>query len=280
MKAMADIDIDEIEVRLLLDAIYARYGYDLRNYAPASLRRRVRVALSRSGFASLGELQHALLTDGAVFASVLDDLTVRVTDMFRDPSFYRAFRSQVVPHLRPYPLLRVWHAGCASGEEVYATAIVLREEGLYDRTQLYATDLSPSALQHAKIGIYEAKRAGAFTENYRRSGGQADFSAYYTAAYDRIAMIEPLRRNLLCFEHDLVSDQAFGEMQAIFCRNVLIYFGVDLKREVIRKLAASLRPGGFLCLGRGERLSIADLSFGFSEFDREERIYRYDGAAA
>jgi chemotaxis protein methyltransferase CheR len=271
-------EVEDIEVRLLLEAIYLRYGYDLRGYAPSSIRRRVHAALARSGFAKLTDLQHALVRESSVFANVLEDLTVRVTEMFRDPSFYRAFRNEVVPHLRTYPLLRVWHAGCASGEEVYATAIVLREAGLFERTQLYATDLSPLALQAAKLGVYPAKLVKEFAENYRGSGGSRDFAEYYTEGYDAIAMTEALRRELLFFEHDLVSDQAFGEMQVVFCRNVLIYFDADLKHSVIRKFAESLRPGGFLCLGRGEKLTERDLELGFSEFERDERIDRYEGA--
>jgi chemotaxis protein methyltransferase CheR len=271
-------ELDDIEVRLLLEAIYLRYGYDLRAYAPGSIRRRVHAALAKSGFSKLSDLQHVLVRESSVFASVLEDLTVRVTEMFRDPSFYRAFRNDVVPRLRTYPLLRIWHAGCASGEEVYATAIVLREAGLFERTQLYATDLSPAALQAAKLGVYPAELLREFTENYRESGGSGDFAEYYTEGYDAIAMTEALRRELLFFEHDLVSDQAFGEMQVVFCRNVLIYFDADLKHSVIRKFAESLRPGGFLCLGRGEKLTARDLELGFSEFDRDERIYRYDGA--
>jgi chemotaxis protein methyltransferase CheR len=270
-------EIDDIEVRLLLEAIYLRYGYDLRGYAPGSIRRRVHAALAKSGFAQLTELQHAVIRDGSVFARVLEDLTVRVTEMFRDPSFYRALRAAVIPLLRTYPLLRVWHAGCASGEEVYATAIVLRESGLLDRAQIYATDLSASALQAAKLGVYPAKLLREFATNYRESGGSSDFGEYCTEGYDGIAMTEALRRGLLFFEHDLVSDQAFGEMQVVFCRNVLIYFDAALKHAVIRKFAQSLRPGGFLCLGRGEKLTDRDLELGFSAFDVEERIYRFDG---
>jgi chemotaxis protein methyltransferase CheR len=276
---MTDVDerVEELEIALLLEAIYRRYGYDLRGYAPSSLRRRVRLALTRSGLSDLGALQHALLTDPALFARVLEGLTVRVTAMFRDPPFYRALRERVVPHLRPYPLLRVWHAGCASGEEVYASAILLREEGLYDRAQVYATDISQGALQEARRGVYPGERLDTFRANYEAAGGKGDFRRYVTEAYEQLAMVEPLKRNLLFFHHDLVSDDVFGEMQLVFCRNVLMYFDEALKQRVVDKLVRSLRPGGFLCLGSGEQLPLVDRGLGFIPFVPEERIYRYAG---
>jgi chemotaxis protein methyltransferase CheR len=268
-------DVEDLEIRLLLEGIHERYGYDLRNYAPASMRRRVLAALSRSGCESLGALQHLVLSDAGAFARVLDDLTVRVTEMFRDPSFYRAFRERIVPHLRTYPVVRVWHAGCASGEEVYATAILLSEEGLYERAQLFASDLSGTALAQARQGTYDAAQLGDAVRNHRDGGAKRDFAAYCTEAYGQFTMSDTLRRNVFFFQHDLVSDQAFGEMQVVLCRNVLIYFDADLKHRVVTKLAASLRPGGFLCLGSGERLPRSCLDLGLVEHDASERIYRY-----
>jgi chemotaxis protein methyltransferase CheR len=268
-------DAEGIEVRLLLEAIHARYGFDLREYAMSSMRRRVRAALARSGLRHLGELQHLILRDPGSFPSVLDDLTVRVTEMFRDPGFYRALRERVLPILRTYPLLKVWHGGCSSGEEAYASAILLEEAGLYERSQIYATDLNPAVLEQARQGVYSAERFQGFAENYARCGGSA-LSSYCTLAYDQVALREALKRNILFFQHDLVSDHVFGEMNVIFCRNVFIYFSPPLREKVLRKFAQSLCPGGFLCLGGGERLpSVDDLPF--SEFAREERIYRYEG---
>jgi chemotaxis protein methyltransferase CheR len=273
--------VDPIEVRLFLEAIYAKYGYDLRGYAPASMRRRVLAALAKSGLDNLGELQHRILHDSALFASVLEDLTVRVSEMFRDPIFYRSFRARVVPLLRTYPLLKIWHAGCASGEEAYAMAIVLTEEGLYDRAQIYATDMSPQALEQAKQGVYSVEHLQTFRENYESSGGQKSLDAYYTAAYGRIALRESLRKNILFFQHNLATDHVFGEMHVICCRNVLLYFGTALRDLVLRKLADSICMGGFLCLGLSERLPLT-LSFTrggavtrFGEFAPLERIYRY-----
>jgi chemotaxis protein methyltransferase CheR len=268
-------DVEEIEIRLLLEAIHARYGYDLRGYRREAMRRRVKGALARSGAASLGELQHRVLTEPRLFAEVLDALTVQVTDMFRDPGFYRRFREEVVPVLRSYPEIKIWHAGCASGEEVYTSAILLEEAGLLERSQIYATDLSPGAVARAREGIYRAEKTSAFAQNYAAAGGRGSFADYYATAYDRIALREPLRRNLVFFQHDLVSDHAFGEMQVIFCRNVLIYFGPELRAHVLGKLGRGLCHGGFLCLGQSERLAESDRGPVFTELPGDARIYRH-----
>lgn len=266
-------DVDEIEAQLFLEAIYLRYGYDLRDYAAASLRRRLTTALSKSRFADLGQLQHAILHDPVLFATVLDDLTVRVSEMFRDPEFFRSFRANVVPLLRTYPLLRIWHVGCATGEEAYSMAILLSEEGLYDRTQIYATDLNSQAILHAKQGFYSAAQLKSFTNNYQQAGGAAALSDYYTAAYDRIAIRDSLRRNILFFQHNVVSDHTFGEMHAVLCRNVLIYFGARLRHEVATKLVTSLCHGGFFCLGSSERVARGE-DLDLAEFIAGDRIYR------
>jgi chemotaxis protein methyltransferase CheR len=266
-------DTDEIEMRLVLEAINARYGYDFRDYSPETMHRRVRAALARSGANNFGLMQHRLLTEPDFFAALLDDLTIQITEMFRDPDFYLAFREQVVPTLRTYPQLKIWHAGCATGEEVYATAILLREENLYDRTQIYATDMSGRAVEHAKEGIYAGAQAELFSENYRQSGGKSALAKYYSAAYGHIAMHEELKRNIVFFQHDLVSDYALGEMQVVFCRNVLIYFGEKLRARALGVFADSLCRGGFLCLGASERISPSSAD-SFSDFAGVRRIYR------
>ena len=273
-----DKGIEEIEVRLVLEAINARYGYDFRDYSPESMRRRVQAAMAHSGAENLGILQHRLLTEPEFFASLLDDLTVQVSEMFRDPAFYSAFREQVVPILRTYPQLKIWHAGCAMGEEVYATAILLSEENLYDRTQIYATDMSGRAVQQAREGIYPASQAGLFSDNYSQSGGKRRLGDYYSSAYGRIAVHEKLKRNVVFFQHDLVSDYALGEMQVVFCRNVLIYFGETLRQRVLGVFADSLCRGGFLCLGGSERVSPARADL-FADFVTAERIYRRRGSS-
>lgn len=276
---IGDDEVQEIELRLILEAIYARYGYDLRDYARASMRRRLIAAMQRTGAKHLGELQHRLLTEPDLFVSVLDDLTVQVTEMFRDPAFYRSFRATVVPHLRTYPQIKVWHAGCATGEEVYATAIVLAEEDLYDRTQIYATDLSVRALERAREGVYPAGQAVAFAANHQQAGGKEPFDKYCSQAYDRISIKDTLRRNVVFFQHDLVSDHVLGEMQVIFCRNVLIYFSRPLQQRVLVKLAQGLSRGGFLCLGSSERIPENGDGGQFVAHDPQARIYRCRGAA-
>jgi len=275
--APARDDVTTIEVRLLLEAIYERYGYDLRGYAASSIGRRVHVALARSGLPDLGALQHRVLTDPDAFARVLGDLTVQVTGLFRDPDFYRAIRERVVPMLRTYPLINVWLAGCATGEEAYSMAILLRDEGLYERSQIYATDLSAAALERAKEGVFPAEDLAAIVDGYGRSGGGGTLEAHATVAYGQLAIKESLRRNILFFQHDLVSDHVFGEMQVVFCRNVLIYFGHALRDRVMRKLRESLCSGGFLCLGASERMA-AECREPFSELAPNERIYRRKGA--
>ncbi|HKP61271.1 MAG TPA: protein-glutamate O-methyltransferase CheR [Polyangiales bacterium] len=265
---------EEVEIRALLESIHARYGYDLRDYAPDSMRRRVLACLSKSGLPHLGELQHQLLHRPELFSQVLDDLTVRVSDMFRNPELYRLFRERVVPILRSYPLLRIWLAGCASGEEAYSCAILLSEEQLYDRAQIYATDLSSHALEQAKLGVYRADRLRGFRENYQRAGGRSQFERYCTLAYEHLAMAESLRRNIVFFQHDLTHDQVFGEMHVIFCRNVMIYFGQPLRERVLEKFEQSLCSGGFLCLGDSEQLARATRARSFAEFALPERVYR------
>jgi chemotaxis protein methyltransferase CheR len=267
------IDIEELEIRLLLDAIHARYGYRFQDYAQSSMRRRVRAALARSGLPHLGDLQHKLLADPEFFARLLDDLTVRVSDLFRDPPFYREWREAVVPLLRTYPLLKIWHAGCASGEEVYSTAILLSEEKLYERAQMYATDMSATALEMAREGVYPQKRAADFASNYREGGGQRELGDYFSHAYDRMVVREELRRNIVFFQHDLSSEQALGEMHVVFCRNVLLYFGSELRARALTTFSECLARGGFLCLGMNESLP-AEFSGEFAEFRGRERIYR------
>ena len=269
----SEIDVEELEIRLLLDAIHARYGYRFQDYARSSMRRRVRAALARSGLPHMGELQHKLLADPEFFARLLDDLTVRVSELFRDPPFYQQWRAGVVPLLRTYPLLKIWHAGCASGEEVYSTAIVLAEEKLSDRSQLYATDMSPTALEMAREGVYSENRSQEFAHNYREGGGQHELGDYFSHAYGRMVVREELRRNIVFFQHDLTSDQALGEMHVVFCRNVLLYLGTELRARALTTFSGCLARGGFLCLGMNESLP-AEFHREFTEFRGRERIYR------
>lgn len=271
-----EAETEEIEIRLLLEAISLKYGYDLRDYAAEPMRRRIRAAKIRSGAAHLGEMQHRLLVNPEFFADLLNQLTVQVSEMFRDPPLYVALRERVLPILRTYPELRVWHAGCASGEEVYTTAVLMEEEGLHERTQIYATDLSATAIERARDGIYSESQAVAFSTNYENAGGKGLFEAYCSRAYGSIAMRESLRKQLVFFQHNLVSDYALGEMHVIFCRNVLMYFGHELRCRVLKMFAKGLCRGGFLCVGGSERLP-KELGSVFEEFDGANGIYRFRG---
>lgn len=268
--------LEALEIRLLLEAIAARWGYDLREYAAPSLRRRILAALGALGAPHLGELQHRIIHEHDTFARLIDNLMVGVTELFRDPALYLALRADVVPLLRTYPFLKIWHAGCSSGEEAYSSAILLQEEGLSERTQIYATDLSQRAIEHGKEGLYPASDLLSFARNHRAAGGISDPADWITAAYDHVAMRDVLRKQILFFQHDLVSDRVFGEMHVVFCRNVLIYFTPQLRRRVLDKFAETLCPGGFLCLGSSEQLSGSSADPRFVPFRQRERIYRYE----
>jgi len=270
---LAEADLEALEVRPLLSAIHAKYGYRFIDYAESSMRRRVYAALMRSGLPHLAELERKILLDPSFFASLVDEFTVRASDLFRDPAFFRAFRQRLVPILRTYPMLKIWHAGCASGEEVYTTAILLAEENLYERAQIYATDVSPKALELAQAGVYAEERAAPFERNYLESGGKRSLSAYLGRAHGRMAVCETLRQNVVFFQHDLTTDHGLGEMHVVFCRNVLLYFGSSLRERVLSTFAGCLDRAGFLCLGMNEGLSaIAKASF--ADFAARERIFR------
>lgn len=274
---MQEPQVEELEIRLFLEAINAQYGYDFRDYASPSMQRRVRAVLTKSGVAHLGELQHQLIRSPQQFTWVLGLLTIHVTDLFRDPKFYLAFRERVVPILRTYPQIKIWNAGCATGEEVYSMAILLSDEGLSQRVQIYATDLSTTALNQAREGVYPEAHLEVFTQSYLAAGGKREFASYVTRAYGNLAFNEGLRKNIVFFQHDLVSDSAPGEMQVILCRNVLIYFNAALRGRVSRGFGAALCRNGFLCLGRNESLP-SEIETGFSPYVREQRIYRHEAA--
>jgi chemotaxis protein methyltransferase CheR len=275
---LVDHEAERVEVSLLLEAIHACYGYDFRSYAPESMRRRIAAAAAKVGARHLGELQHRVLREPQTFSAILDVLTVRVTEMFRDPAFYRAFTRLLIPVLRTYPRLKIWHAGCASGEEVFATAILLSEAGLYERAQIYATDMSSVAVAQAREGVYPENMFDEFARNYHEAGGEQDFSGYWSRAYGSISLLPALKRNVHVFQHDLVSDYSLGEMQLIFCRNVLIYFGDELRQRAFRLFADGLPRGGFLCLGASEALPLPQRRE-YDEVSAGDRIYRYRGGA-
>ncbi|MCK0207128.1 protein-glutamate O-methyltransferase CheR [Starkeya koreensis] len=266
--------VEDIEIRLLLEAIYSQYHYDFRSYAMASIKRRLRQAREHLGFPTFSAMQESLLRDPALLPRLLGYLTVQVSEMFRDPSYFRALREKVVPHLRTYPSLKVWVAGCSTGEELYSLAILFREEGLEERTIFYATDINQDALHAAEAGIFGVDRIPLFTENHRKSGGKSSLSDYYQAAYGRVAFDKTLRRNVVFSDHSLVTDAVFGEMQLISCRNVMIYFDRALQDRALGLFRDSLARKGFLGLGAKESLRFSKHADAFADFVREERIYQ------
>lgn len=270
----APVDVDAIEVDLLIEAIYRRYGYDFRSYARASLERRIRDFQASAGCASVSEMIPRVLHDAAFSARLVHHFSIPVTELFRDPWVYRAVREQIVPVLRTWPHVKVWLAGCATGEEVYSLAIVLRETGLCQRTTLYATDFNEEALARAREGIYPIERLPDASRNYQRAGGAGSLADYYHAAYDSAVMDGALRQRIVFASHNLVSDSAFGEMHLVFCRNVLIYFNPDLQERVLQLFSDSLVNGGFLCLGTKETLPFTPADAAFEAVDRKARIYK------
>lgn len=270
--------VEDIEIQLLLEAVFLRYHYDFRHYARASIKRRLMQARIHFGVPTITTLQERLLHDPDMMDQMLGFLTVQVSEMFRDPSYFRALREDVLPHLKTYPSLKVWIAGCSTGEEVYSMAILLKEEGLLDRTLIYATDINTHALAAAKAGIYALDRIRKFTENHQKSGGRSSLSDYYTAAYGRAVFDSSLRANVVFSDHSLVSDAVFGEMQLISCRNVMIYFDRALQDRAVGLFKDSLSRHGFLGIGSKETLRFSRHVNAFSDFVQSEKIYRrHDG---
>ena len=273
---MAD-KTEDIELRLLLEAIHKRYHYDFRGYSMASLKRRLGQARERFGCATFSLLQDRVLHDPAALPALLGYLTVQVSELFRDPPYFRAVREHVVPHLKTYPSLKVWVAGCSAGEEVYSLAILFREEGLGERTMFYGTDINPEALKRAEAGVYELDRIPLFTENHRKAGGKSSLSDYYTAAYGAAVFDKSLRRRVVFSDHSLASDAVFAEVHLVSCRNVLIYFDRDLQDRAVGLFKDSLVRKGFLGLGAKESLRFSGHADAFAAFAREERIYQKRG---
>ena len=264
----------DIERRLLFDAIYLKYHYDFRGYAEASAKRRVRTAMTRLACTTVSQLQDRVLHDPAAFADVLDVLTVPVSEMFRDPGYFKTLRERVVPILRTYPSLKLWVAGCSTGEEAYSLAILLREEGLLERAIIYATDINPRTLHQAQEGVYDAGRVPGFSENYRRSGGRGTLSDYYTARYDRAVLDKSLKRHIVFSDHSLATDSVFAEVQLVSCRNVLIYFRRELQDRAVGLFHEALCRRGFLGIGSKESLRWSAYAAAFDEVAEEDRIFQ------
>jgi chemotaxis protein methyltransferase CheR len=264
--------VEEIEIGLLLDGVYRHYGYDFRDYSMASLRRRVRHLLRDEGLATVSGLQERVLHDPQCLQRLVVALSVNVTSMFRDPRFYKALREGVVPLLRTYPKVRIWHAGCATGEEAYSFAVILEEEGLYDRCHIYATDMNDAVLKRAAAGEVALRGMRENTANYLASGGRRAFASFYTAVGDRAILHPSLRRNIVFAQHNLVTDGSFNEFNVVFCRNVLIYFNRELQARVHRLFYQSLVRFGFLALGAKETVQFSPHQAAYE--DLGERIYR------
>lgn len=274
------LSVPDIEVRLLVQAIQLRYGHDFRDYAFASLKRRVLQAQQRMGASSVSALQDRVLHDPREFAQLLQYLTVPVSEMFRDPPYFLALRRHVVPVLRTYPSLKVWVAGCSTGEEPYSLAILLQEEGLLERTILYATDINHASLDKARQGIFPLDHMRAFTRNYQAAGGTRSFSEYYTAAYGGALFDKKLRDSITFADHSLATDAVFAETQLVSCRNVLIYFNRSLQDRALGLFHESLTRRGFLGLGSKETLDFSAYADRFEPVSRPDRIYRKLGQPA
>jgi chemotaxis protein methyltransferase CheR len=272
--ALEAVDLERIELDCLLEAVYQRYGFDFREYAPASLRRRVNRRVKLEELSSISVLQDQLLRDPDVMQRLLLDLSINVTAMFRDPSFYLAFREKVVPLLRTYPFTRIWLAGCSTGEEVYSLAILLEEESLYERARIYATDINEEVLERARLGVFPLNKMQDYTRNYLNAGGKRAFSDYYTSAYDGAAFDRSLMRNVVFAQHNLAMDRSFNEFHVIVCRNVMIYFERNLQQRVFELFDDSLARLGILALGHKESLRTSGHAERYEEIDADERLYR------
>jgi chemotaxis protein methyltransferase CheR len=282
MAVRVDVDNEEearerIEIDLLLEAIHRRYSYDFRGYALASLRRRLWHRAYAEGLTTLTGLTERLLHDPACMDRVLRDLSINVTEMFRDPGFYRALRERVFPVLRTHPFIRVWNAGCSTGEEIYSLAIALREEGLLERTRIYATDINDAALERAQAGSFPLERMQRYTESYLRAGGTEAFSSYYAADGDRARFDPVLVEGVVFAQHNLVTDGSFNEFHLIVCRNVMIYFGSALQEEVLALFGNSLTRFGILALGRKESIRRSSHADRYEPLDDAEKIFRRRG---
>ena len=270
----ADIETHKIEIDLLVEALYKKYGYDFRNYSQAHVRRRILHRFALSGLESIAAMQHKVLTSRAFLSELLHDLSINVTEMFRDPPFFMAVRQQVVPLLQTYPFIKIWHAGCSTGEEIYSMAILLKEEGLLSRSKLYATDINATVLEKAKSGIVPMSSIKKYTENYQKAGGTCSFTDYYNDRDDSAKLDESLQEKIVFADHNLVTDGVFGEMNMIVCRNVMIYFNQTLQNEVLKKFHESLFKYGYLVIGSKESLIWCDIANKFIVVNNEEKVYK------
>lgn len=267
-------DTEKVEIDLLLEAVFKKYGYDFRHYARASIERRIRQFLPKSGCPTILKVIERLLEDEAFFGKLVREFSITVTEMFRDPDVYVSIRENVIPLLKTHPFVKIWHAGCATGEEAYSLAIALKEEGIYDRCTIFVTDFNDEALEKAKLGIYPIDRIKQATRNYNKGGGGNSFSDYYQAQYNSVSMNRDLRENMTFANYNLVTDGVFGEMHFILCRNVLLYFDRELQNRVFELFSGSLIRDGFLCLGTKETINFSTVRDHFVTVDSQAKIYK------
>lgn len=267
-------EIEKIEISLLLEAIFQRYGHDFRNYAYSSIKRRIQHRLEIDKLESISQLQHNVLYDSLFMKKLLSDFSINVTEMFRDPEFYSSFRKHVVPLLHSLPSIRIWHAGCSTGEEAYSMAILLHEEGLYKKSKIYATDMNSDVIEKAKKGVFSFDKMKLYTSNYQKAGGQDAFSEYYTADQYGVQFLPFLSENIVFAQHNLVTDSSFNEFNVILCRNVLIYFDKQLQNHVHGLFQESLSCHGILGLGSKESLRFTPYMECFEEIDSENKLYK------
>lgn len=266
--------IKDDEIEILLSDLLDIYGYDFTDYSRASLKRRINRLMTIDKFPSFAEFRFKVRSDEEYLLRFVEQITVNVTEMFRDPHFYKTLREEILPILATYPFIRVWHAGCATGEEVYSMAILLKELNLLHKSLLYATDLNPSVLERARKGIFPLAQMKQYSENYIASGGKKDFSSYYTASYNFAKFDEELQKKMIFATHNLVSDRSFNEFQLILCRNVLIYFDKDLQENVLQLFDNSLEPLCYLALGAKETLRFATVAKKYQQLPNKEKIWR------
>jgi chemotaxis protein methyltransferase CheR len=266
--------VQDESIDILLNDLLELYGYDFTNYSRASLKRRINRLFSLDKFPSFAEFRYRLKSDPEYLTRFVEEVTVNVTEMFRDTSFYKALREEVLPILGTYPMIRIWHAGCATGEEVYSMAIMLQEANLLHKSLLYATDINPNVLKKARGGIFPLIQMKQYSENYIHAGGKKEFSTYYTANYNFAKFDENLQEKMIFSTHNLVCDHSFNEFQLILCRNVLIYFEKELQNRALGLFDKSLEKLGFLCLGAKESLRFSPITKKFKQHSDKEKIYR------
>lgn len=267
-------EIENIEIQALLEAVFLRYGYDFRHYEYSSVKRRIIHRKNMLNLKNISELIPMILYDRKYFNQFLLDMSVTVTEMFRNPHFFRMIREKIIPKLKTYPFVNIWHAGCATGEEAYSMAIIFKEEGFYDKVQIYATDFNSNSLEIAKKGIYSLNDFQKNITNYNKTGGKSSLSDYYTAKYKSAKVHDSIKKNIIFSHHNLVTDSVFASMHLIICRNVLIYFNKELKNKVLSLFYESLNRSGFLCLGDSETIDFTDYSEKYETLFSNEKIYK------